>query len=58
LALNPLNRRMGLLGMKERIAFLGGEMDLESQLKKGTKIKIEIPWSRESHVSKDKGSYS
>ena len=58
LALNRLNRRMGLLGMKERIAFLGGEMDLESQLKKGTKIKIEIPWSRKSHVSEEKGSYS
>jgi len=54
LAFNPLDRRMGLLGMKERIAFLGGEMHLESQLKKGTKIKIEIPWSRESHGTKEK----
>ncbi len=50
------DRRMGLLGMKERVAFLGGEMHLESQPLKGTKIIIEIPWSGEGHD--EKNSYS
>ncbi len=57
MASNQLNRRMGLLGMKERVAFLGGEMQVESQLGKGTKLTIEIPWSREGHGTKEKDSY-
>jgi signal transduction histidine kinase len=51
-ASNKPDRRLGLLGMKERVAFLGGEMQLESQLNKGTRIIIEIPWSREGHGAK------
>ncbi|MDD2901608.1 MAG: response regulator [Syntrophales bacterium] len=57
-ALNQQHRRMGLLGMKERVAFLGGEMRIESQPNKGTKINIEIPWSREGHGVKEKDSYN
>ncbi|RJR42951.1 MAG: response regulator [Deltaproteobacteria bacterium] len=57
-ALNQRHRRLGLLGMKERVAFLGGEMHLESQLNKGTKIIIEIPWSGEGHGAKEKDSHS
>jgi PAS domain S-box-containing protein len=55
---NQLDRRLGLLGMKERVAFLGGEMHLESQLNKGTKIIIEIPWSREGHDAKEEDFHS
>jgi signal transduction histidine kinase/HAMP domain-containing protein len=51
------DRRLGLLGMKERVAFLGGEMHLESLLRKGTKIKIEVPWSKAGHGLKEKDSY-
>ncbi len=51
-------RRMGLLGMRERVAILGGEMHLESQPNKGTKIFIDIPWSREGHGAKEKDSDS
>lgn len=57
-ALNQTGRRMGLLGMKERVAFLEGEMQLESESGKGTKIIIEIPWSREGHGAEEKASNS
>jgi len=39
-------KRMGLLGMKERVALLGGQMNIETQPNKGTKITVEIPWLR------------
>jgi signal transduction histidine kinase len=55
-SLSQLDKRMGLLGMKERVAYLGGEMHLESRLKQGTKISIEIPWRREGHGGKEKDS--
>ena len=37
-------KHMGLLNMQERIALLGGNMQIESQLEKGTHILVEIPW--------------
>jgi PAS domain S-box-containing protein len=54
LALSTLDRGMGLLGMKARVAFLGGKMWIESQQKKGTKIKIEIPWSKKIDDTEEK----
>ena len=36
-------KHMGLLSMKERVSFLAGTMKIESCLKQGTKILIEIP---------------
>ncbi len=35
----------GLIGMKERSYLLGGELTITSKLGKGTKVKIEIPYS-------------
>jgi signal transduction histidine kinase len=46
-------KHMGLLGMRERVALLGGEMSIESQLGKGTKITIEVPWKGEDLGSKE-----
>lgn len=36
-------KRMGLKGMEERVAFLGGKIRIQSSLIQGTKIFIEIP---------------
>jgi signal transduction histidine kinase len=36
-------RRMGLWGMEQRVAFLNGEMKIESGLAHGTKILIKVP---------------
>jgi signal transduction histidine kinase len=36
-------KQMGLLSMEERVSFLAGKMKIESRLKQGTKILIEIP---------------
>ncbi len=41
--------RLGLLGMRERVSFLGGEMKMDSQPQKGTRISIEIPWKEGDH---------
>ena len=39
-----LEKHMGLLNMQERVALLGGNMQIESQPDKGTHILVEIPW--------------
>jgi PAS domain S-box-containing protein len=57
-ASDQLGSRMGLLGMKERVGFLGGEIQLESEIKRGTRIKIQIPWTGEGHDSNEKDSSS
>jgi two-component system sensor histidine kinase UhpB len=41
--LDDINSGFGLLGMKERIRSLGGELDLQSQLGDGMKISVRIP---------------
>ena len=51
------NKHLGLLGMRERVALLGGEMKIESQRKKGTKISIEIPWKGEDLGSKEEAPH-
>jgi len=38
------DKHMGLLNMQERVALLGGNMQIESQPEKGTHILVEIPW--------------
>ncbi|WP_187149363.1 ATP-binding protein [Desulforapulum autotrophicum] len=39
-----MNDRLGILGMRERIAILGGKLDIWSSLDKGTCVSAEIPW--------------
>ena len=51
------DKHLGLLGMRERVTLLGGEMKIESQLKKGTKISIEIPWKGEDLGTKEEAPH-
>ncbi len=37
-------KRMGLFNMEERVSLLAGKMDIKSQIGRGTRIFIEIPW--------------
>jgi PAS domain S-box-containing protein len=37
-------KRMGLSNMEERVSLLEGRMDIKSQIGRGTRIFIEIPW--------------
>ena len=55
-ATRPGDKHMGLLGMRERVALLGGEIKIESQRTKGTKISIEIPWKGEDLGTKEEDS--
>ena len=43
----PRSHKMGLLGMRERIACLGGRFTITSSKGTGTLISTEIPWERE-----------
>jgi signal transduction histidine kinase len=47
------DKHLGLLGMRERVALLKGKIKIESQLEKGTKISIEIPWKGEDLGTKE-----
>ncbi len=38
---------LGLAGMRERLAFLGGTLELSSQPGQGTRVTASIPWSEE-----------
>jgi len=42
-------KRLGLLGMKERVALLGGTMEIQSRPGQGTKIFIEVPCGGNYH---------
>ena len=47
-ALSPkLNRRLGLLGMRERLEMVGGTLVLESAPGRGTTVRAEIPFRKE-----------
>jgi PAS domain S-box len=35
----------GMIGMKERVVLLGGELDIVSEIGRGSCIRIEIPWN-------------
>ncbi len=37
------NKTLGIIGMKERALMLGGELNIESELKKGTVVVLKIP---------------
>ena len=37
----------GLLGMNERIALLGGRMEIDSEVGQGTRIRISVPYRKE-----------
>jgi signal transduction histidine kinase len=40
-------RGIGLLGMRERAALLGGTLVIESQIGQGARVRAEVPWKRE-----------
>jgi signal transduction histidine kinase len=44
-ARNP--KRLGLIGMKERIEMVGGKLTIESAAGKGTTVRAEIPFTKE-----------
>jgi signal transduction histidine kinase len=39
------NKRLGLVGMKERIEMIGGTLTIESAAAKGTTVRAQIPFS-------------
>jgi chemotaxis family two-component system sensor kinase Cph1 len=41
---------LGLIGMKERVALLGGEVDIESVPGEGTTIRVRIPLDGDSNA--------
>jgi PAS domain S-box-containing protein len=45
----PFNQGLGLLGIRERIAFIGGTFSIRSSVGRGTKIRIEIPVKENHH---------
>jgi signal transduction histidine kinase len=48
-----VDKHMGLLNMQERVALLGGTMQIESQPDKGTHILVEVPWKEVIRVSQE-----
>jgi len=46
LAKNP--QRLGLIGMKERIEMVGGNLTIKSAVSKGTTVRAEIPFTAEA----------
>jgi signal transduction histidine kinase len=40
------NRRLGLLGMRERVEMVGGTLAIESSPGQGTSVRVEIPFRR------------
>ena len=42
-------KRMGLSNMEERVSLLSGKMDIKSQIARGTRIFIEIPWQEKKN---------
>jgi PAS domain S-box-containing protein len=49
LAAASYEKRMGLVGMKERVALLGGTMEIQSRPAEGTKIVVEVPYGGKYH---------
>jgi signal transduction histidine kinase len=49
LAATHHEKRLGLVGMKERVALLGGTMKIRSRVGRGTKILIELPCGGKYH---------
>ena len=42
-------KRMGLSNMEERVSLLAGKMDIKSQIGRGTRIFIEVPWQEKNN---------
>ena len=49
-------KSLGVMGMKERAALVGGSFMIESQLGKGTTVRVIIPLSGDHHDDKDPDS--
>jgi signal transduction histidine kinase len=45
------NKRLGLVGMRERIEMIGGRLGIESSPGHGTTVRTEIPFSSEPKLS-------
>jgi signal transduction histidine kinase len=43
------HRRLGLIGMKERVEMVGGTLTIASALNKGTTVRADIPFTREDN---------
>lgn len=41
-------RGLGLLGMRERAALLGGTLAIDSSLGHGTRVSVEVPWKEQA----------
>jgi signal transduction histidine kinase len=41
------NKRLGLIGMRERVEMVGGKLTIESTSGKGTTVRAEIPFTPE-----------
>jgi two-component system, NarL family, sensor histidine kinase UhpB len=39
-------RGMGLLGMRERVALIGGTLSIDSTPGRGTRVRAEVPWQK------------
>jgi two-component system sensor histidine kinase DegS len=44
------NKRLGLLGMRERVEMVGGHFSVQSSVKQGTTIQAQIPFSWDNHA--------
>ncbi|MDI1247293.1 MAG: PAS domain S-box protein [Lacunisphaera sp.] len=44
------NKRLGLVGMRERIEMVGGNLVIESLSGKGTTVRAEIPFNHANHI--------
>jgi two-component system CheB/CheR fusion protein len=40
------NKRLGLLGMRERVEMVGGTFHIESAPEQGTTVRVELPWTK------------
>ena len=50
LASAPPGRKMGLLGMKERVALVGGTLEIESSAGQGTTVLVRVPLGPDGKV--------
>jgi hypothetical protein len=55
LAKNP--KRLGLVGMKERIEMVGGTLTIESTPGKGTTVRVQVPFNPKETLN-DRSYYS
>jgi signal transduction histidine kinase len=55
---DPTGRGAGLFTMKERIRLVGGNCNIKSKPRKGTKITVKIPLSKDAAYEKHKGTNS